>query len=112
MRQRKDSNIQIGANIQQAREHMSYTQEHLSEMVGMTPNHLSAIERGVSGVSLESLQKICLALDVSADAILFGDTDGDDEAAMLTRQIMELTPESREKVKKILREIVELLHKD
>ena len=54
MRQRKDVNIQIGANIQTLREYAGYTQDELSELIGITPNHLSAIERGVSGVSLEN----------------------------------------------------------
>ena len=45
MREKKDINIEIGGNIQVAREQAGYTQDTLSEMLGMTPNHLSAIER-------------------------------------------------------------------
>ena len=44
----------------------------LSEMLGMTPNHLSAIERGASGISLEALQRLCRLLGVSADRISLG----------------------------------------
>ena len=54
MREKKDINIEIGGNIQVAREQAGYTQDTLSEMLGMTPNHLSAIERGASGISLEA----------------------------------------------------------
>ena len=43
MREKKDINIEIGGNIQVAREQAGYTQDTLSEMLGMTPNHLSAI---------------------------------------------------------------------
>ena len=50
MREKKDINIEIGGNIQVAREQAGYTQDTLSEMLGMTPNHLSAIERGASGI--------------------------------------------------------------
>ena len=57
MREKKDINIEIGGNIQVAREQAGYTQDTLSEMLGMTPNHLSAIERGASGISLEALQR-------------------------------------------------------
>ena len=59
MREKKDINIEIGGNIQVAREQAGYTQDTLSEMLGMTPNHLSAIERGASGISLEALQRLC-----------------------------------------------------
>ena len=54
MREKKDINIEIGGNIQVAREQAGYTQDTLSEMLGMTPKHLSAIERGASGISLEA----------------------------------------------------------
>ena len=71
MREKKDINIEIGGNIQVAREQAGYTQDTLSEMLGMTPNHLSAIERGASGISLEALQRLCRLLGVSADRIIF-----------------------------------------
>jgi DNA-binding XRE family transcriptional regulator len=46
MRTKKTINIEIGANIQAARERAGYTQEELSEVLNITPNHMSAIERG------------------------------------------------------------------
>ena len=72
MREKKDINIEIGGNIQVAREQAGYTQDTLSEMLGMTPNHLSAIERGASGISLEALQRLCRLLGVSADELSLG----------------------------------------
>ena len=58
MREKKDINIEIGGNIQVAREQAGYTQDTLSEMLGMTPNHLSAIERGASGKRKRSM--VCI----------------------------------------------------
>lgn len=72
MQAKKPINIRVGKNIQQLREERHYTQEALSEKIGVTPNHLSAIERGVSGISLELMEKLCQALSVTADHILFG----------------------------------------
>lgn len=69
---KKPINIRVGVNIQKLREEHHYTQEELSEKIGVTPNHLSAIERGVSGISLELLEKLCQILSVTADHILFG----------------------------------------
>ncbi len=108
MREKKAINIQIGTNIQAARERAGYTQEELSELLGMTPNHLSAIERGVSGISLDALQKLCLLLGISADYVLFGEPAADDEAQMLARQIAELEPSRRTRVKHILSAVLEL----
>ncbi len=72
MKEKKPINIRVGTNIQRLREERHYTQEGLSEKIGVTPNHLSAIERGVSGISLELLEKLCEVLSVTADHILFG----------------------------------------
>ncbi len=108
MREKKAINIQIGANIQTARERANYTQEELSELLGLTPNHLSAIERGVSGISLDALQKLCRLLGISADALLFGEPETDEEVRMLTRQIAGLEPSRRARVKRILSTVLEL----
>ena len=108
MREKKTINVQIGTNIQIARETAGYTQERLSELVGLTPNHLSAIERGVSGASLEVLQKLCLLLNVSADYFIFGQSNTDDEALMLAHQISILDSKRKEPVKKAITAILEL----
>lgn len=108
MREKKEINIKIGTNIQAARESSGYTQETLSELLGLTPNHLSAIERGVSGASLEVLEKLCLLLNVSADYLIFGRSHADDEALMLARQISNIDPKRKESVKKAICALLEL----
>ena len=90
MREKKDIYIEIGGNIQVARDQAGYTQDTLSEMLGMTPNHLSAIERGASGISLEALQRLCRLLGVSADRIIFGTDDPEAEALALARRISDV----------------------
>lgn len=72
MQEKKPINVRVGRNIQMLREERHYTQEELSEKLGITPNHLSAIERGVSGASLKLLESLCQALSTTADHILFG----------------------------------------
>lgn len=106
MREKKDINIEIGGNIQVAREQAGYTQDTLSEMLGMTPNHLSAIERGASGISLEALQCLCRLLGVSADRIIFGTDEPEAEALALARRISDIKPEYRQQVQEPLSAIL------
>ena len=106
MREKKDINIEIGGNIQVAREQAGYTQDTLSEMLGMTPNHLSAIERGASGISLEALQRLCRLLGVSADRIIFGTEEPEAEALALARRISDIKPEYRQQVQEPLSAIL------
>lgn len=107
MRQRKDVNVQIGANVQALREYAGYTQDELSELIGITPNHLSAIERGVSGVSLENLQKLCRILGVSSDCIIFGTVPDNDEIA-IAHKIASIDAKYQKQVKKVLSALLEL----
>ena len=108
MREKKDINIEIGRNIQTAREQAGYTQDTLSELLGMTPNHLSAIERGVSGISLEALQHLCRLLGVSADRIIFGTEDPELEILALARRISDMKPEYRQQVQALLSAILNM----
>jgi len=62
----------IGLRIKQSRQVMKYTQEQLAECIGVATNHISEIERGVTGISIPTLMELCQALSVDADYILFG----------------------------------------
>lgn len=62
----------IGSNIRSARKRADLTQEQLSESIGVTPQYLSDLERGLVGTSVATLMRICTRLNISADYILFG----------------------------------------
>ena len=60
----------LGNRIRDARERRHLTQEKLSEIVDISPTHMSVLERGVKGMKLSTFIKIANALDVSADELL------------------------------------------
>ena len=73
MRKRIDDSIyNMGSNIRTARMRADLTQEKMAELIGVTPQYLSNLERGLVGTSIPTLVKICTQLNVSADFILFG----------------------------------------
>ena len=109
MRETKEINIAVGNHIQLVREEAGYTQDTLSELLDITPNHLSAIERGVSGISLETLQRLCLLLGGSADRILFGLDAQEQEALAIARRITDLKPENRKQIQDLLSIILDML---
>ena len=75
MQERKEINIEIGQRIKEAREKAGLTQERFSELIGLGPKSVSALERGTVGISLTTLKKICLVLSISSDQILFGERE-------------------------------------
>lgn len=74
---RKDRNIKyelddkrIGKNIREARIRMGYTQEVLAEWLDLSVKYVSMIERGMTGMRLKLLVRICNVLGVSLEEIV------------------------------------------
>ena len=82
MRVKKEINIQIGEQIKLARERVKLTQEQFAERIDVSPQYVSDLERGVVGVSISTLKRICIVLGVSSDQILFGSETESRAAAM------------------------------
>lgn len=60
----------IGARIKKIRKSQKITQDRLSEMADISPQHLSQIESAKTKLSLPALINICNALNVTTDTIL------------------------------------------
>lgn len=90
MRQKKTFNVEIGERIRIARNNANLTQEQLAEMIDVSPQYISDLERGVVGLSVATLRNICIQLSVSSDCILFqtGSAEFD-----YNRKISQLTSE-------------------
>lgn len=95
MREKKALNIEIGNNIRRERERAHLTQEALSEMIDMGTSNFSDVERGLVGISLTTLKKLCVALHIPSDRILFG-IDSDNDTTALAEYLGRLTPEQYE----------------
>ena len=92
MREKKEINIQIGEQVRLAREQAKLTQEALAEKIEVSPQYISDLERGVVGVALPTLKKLCCALGVASDQILFG-TQAQDRGIILSNVSKTLTEE-------------------
>lgn len=82
----------VGENIKRERIKAGYTQEKLSEMIGIGTKSLSAIERGTVGVSLVTLLKICRALSISSNSLLF-ENSAKNDVQSITERLERLEPE-------------------
>ena len=60
----------IGLRIKKIRKSQNITQEKLSELAGISPQHLSQIESAKTKLSLITLVSLCNALNVTANKIL------------------------------------------
>ena len=71
MREKKELNVQIGDRIKRARERAKITQESMAEQIEVSPQYVSDLERGVVGISVPTLRRVCTVLCVPSDELLF-----------------------------------------
>lgn len=67
------SNIGIGARVRKLRKQQHLTQVQLGFMVGVTNKHISAIEHGKTGISIDLQILLRNALHCSMDYLLLGE---------------------------------------
>ena len=85
MVEKKEENIQIGMRVKQAREAARLTQESLAELLDVTAQYISGVERGAVGLSIPILLELSSILLVSCDFILLGEADISDVSGVASR---------------------------
>lgn len=106
MESKKELDKLVGENIKRERVKAGLTQERFSEMIGMGPKSLSAVERGTVGISLPSLKRVCKVLSISSDALIFGEIEQQDTSD-LTDRLARLSPEQYKIVSEIVNKLLE-----
>lgn len=106
VREKKEINVRIGNQIRIAREAAGLTQERFAELVSLATKNVSDIERGVVGVSVGSLIRICETLSISSDSILFEEGTRND-AYGIAERLSNLPPEQFEIALDIINKLFE-----
>ena len=91
-KEKKRINKQIGARIKAAREAAEYTQEQFAEKVDLSIQHVSNLERGIAGPSIDAVIKMCKVLGVSCDYLLLGHS-GKKDVSKVESKLDNLTPD-------------------
>lgn len=103
MKTKNEAHVKTGKIIKELRKQHSYTQEQLAEMLGVSVNHFSAIERGVSGTSMDMLRKLMDLFGVSAEYLLFGESENNNKLDEIIQKIKRLPPEQLKYVDNFLK---------
>lgn len=105
MTKKKELNVLVGMNIKREREKAGFTQDQFSEMLGIGSKSLSAIERGVVGISLTTLLKVCDILSLSTNTILKENCEKNN-IQNITDQLERLTPSQLEIAEDMLNKLI------
>lgn len=104
-RELKAINVEVGARIREARSKLQLTRDELAAKVGYSANFIQEVERGRSGLSSESIKAFSSALNVSADALLFGSESS--QYDFVLRRLSTVSPEKIGHILAILEEAIE-----
>ncbi len=78
---------QLGKRIAKRRKVLNLTQDDVAEATGLSNNHISNIENNHSIPSIETLMKVCSALDATPDYFLLGALRRTDDAYGIKEKI-------------------------
>lgn len=85
---------EMGKRIRERRESLNMNRETLAEQLEVSPQFVADIEYGNKGISIKRLYILCQVLQVSADYVLAGERENEEDNEDLMR--------AREKVMGIL----------
>ena len=95
--------MKIGTRIRELRKALGYTITHFAKIVGISRIYLSELERNVKEPSLDTLQRICQALDVTLGEFFAIDKpDIPVDLRRLLNTAKELSPKQREALQYLL----------
>lgn len=105
------TNALLGQRLRQQRKKRGLTIEQLAEMIGLSKNYVSLMERGRKLPSMATLIKIVNSLHISADVLLCDEVESvscvvDEE---LDQRIRALEPHQRKAVFAILDSVIDAI---
>lgn len=78
----------MGSQVKRYRKKRGLTIARLAEAVGMSPNFIGAIERGLKKPSLETMARIAVVLDVEMDTLVIHPLDRVTPLPFLPQQLV------------------------
>lgn len=100
----------LGKRLAYVRKQRGLTQEKLAEMTNLANNYISNIENNRSIPSLETLVKLCSALEITPDDILLGVSK--ERGDYMSDELCDLIDKCSPEKKRLIKGFVELLNKE
>ena len=92
---------EMGKRISARRKGLGLTQEGLAEIAGLTSQTISTAETGTKALRPWNIVKLCNALNISADYLLFGETS-DMDLGIMSQRVSQLPLEQYRHLENII----------
>lgn len=97
----KDYKHDMGLRIKSERKKRKLTQEQIAEKLNISVKHLSEVERGLTGLSVENLIKLSNIFGVSIDYLVKGEADKNKWNGVLL-ELQTIKPEKESLIKELI----------
>ena len=104
--------IELGERIKKQRILLGYSREKLAEMSDITPRFCYDLKLGLKNMSVNTLLKISIALNVSVDYLLFGSTSDSDEYSSILYLIKTCPPSKLNHLEHIISHYIQAIQED
>lgn len=91
----------MGLRIKSERKKLKLTQEQIAERLDISVKHLSEVERGLAGLSVENLIKLSSIFGVSIDYLVKGEADKNKWNGVLL-ELQTVEPEKENLIKELI----------
>lgn len=91
----------MGNRLTKRRKQLRLTQEELAERADMTTQTISTAETGRKALRPQNIVKLCRALGISSDYLLFGEITSGDTSSLFT-MISQLPPDQYHRLEDII----------
>ena len=113
-------NIEVGNRVFDSRKRLGYTREKLCELADISVQFLADIEKGRKTMTVNTLRRVCAALNVTTDYIVNGfeetETGGNGEEAernaRISTMLDSLSPYGKSQAEKLLALFAETVNHD
>lgn len=95
----------MGSRLTARRKQLRLTQEELAERADMTTQTISTAETGRKALRPANIVKLCKALEISADHLLFGETSSGD-VLILSDKVSQLSPDQYRHLEDIINSFI------
>jgi len=102
-------NLEIGLRIKSVREEKGWSRKFLALKGKITEQSLLYVETGRRGLSSHTIRGISRALNVTADFLLFGQTDTKNRVDYASQALANLTDEEQKHTLRIIDKVADLL---
>lgn len=109
----KIANI-IGDRLRHRRLELKYSQETVAEKAGLHPTYIGQVERGEKNATIESIEKLCIALNYPMDELfskIISTSDKNITANECYSLIISQSPKEQQMLYELLRQIIEFKQK-